>query len=81
MCKYCKNLKLIKDLEEERLNKIINSWRRRDYHACNLLRECWLRLSRSSVKNFLRATSPGELDIDYILKEIIDFISADWIGK
>lgn len=67
MCNYCKNLELIKNLEEERLVKIINLWHRRDYLACNLLRDCWLRLSRSSVRCFLKDNSPGELDIEKLL--------------
>lgn len=37
MCKFCSNLKRIKDLDEKEYKKIIDYWRQRDLKARKLL--------------------------------------------
>lgn len=39
MCRYCKNLKRLKDLDEKEYQRIIQRWRLRDLRARNIIKK------------------------------------------
>ena len=40
MCRYCRNLKLVKELQIKELFSAVNYWKRRDLAARKLLQRC-----------------------------------------
>lgn len=69
MCKYCKNLKRIKDLREKELTEIIELWRRRDAQARRLISKLYGQLLYEGSS------------VIFISREVDDFLNTEWIGK
>lgn len=44
MCKYCKRLKELIDLDKKEYERVINAWKRRDLKARKLVADLYLRL-------------------------------------
>ena len=70
MCKYCKKLKEIKDLEESRYLSIIDSWKRRDRYARKLV--------ELFAYNFEHLDLKSQLDL---LVQADHFINTTFVGK
>lgn len=69
MCKYCKKIKEIKDLEVSELRKIVDKWRRRDLQARNLIKQL-VQLDCYSLE-----------DQHDLLNSAYNFCFKTWIGK
>lgn len=72
MCKYCKNLKRIKDLEEKEYKKIIDKWRFRDKEARDLLFNC--------VRLFHAFPVPYNV-YEVHERNILSFLDKNFLGK
>lgn len=72
MCKYCKNLKRIKDLCENDYQKVLSSWKRRNYQAEKLL--CMLALA---LENY---GSDSDLNL-VLISKVKKFCSTPIVGK
>lgn len=76
MCRYCKKLKEIKDLEQKEYVRIINSWRRQDYKARKLI---------DDMVSFLNSDSDDEVLMVIKAMDLVDrcqrFLKNDCIGK
>ena len=69
MCKYCKRLKKIKELDENYYKQVISAWKRRDMQACNLIKNL------VQIQVFSLETQRA------LLNEANDFIHCNWVGK
>lgn len=72
MCKYCKRLKELKDLDTKEYKKIISMWRERDKKSCDLLFDC--------VRLFHALPVPYNVYHD-IEHKILSFLEVDYLGK
>lgn len=91
MCKYCKNLKRIKDLDKEEYLRIIKRWRNRDLKARKLLcdaldllgyRSCDKGL-RVDLSDTLKKSNNGGFrhnEIRFVMN-VLEFLNSNWIGK
>lgn len=70
MCRYCGNLKRIKDLEISDLRKVVDKWKRREFKARCLISRMALALYCSSPdeRDALIASASKYLDCKYIGK-------------
>lgn len=69
MCKYCKRLKELKDLEKKSYEEIIHYWRVRDLTARQLVAD-------------LVQLQVFDLDTQYsLLKKAKEFVSCNYVGK
>lgn len=73
MCKLCKKLREIKDLDENRYLKIIRTWRQRDYKARKLMSRL--------LDVLFDDPSLSEYNRDCIIAEVLNFIHSSWTGK
>lgn len=91
MCKYCKNLNRIKDLNENEYKKIIEMWRHRDYKARKLLCDALNLLGYKSCDNGLKVDLSDTLnksnnggfrynEIRFVMN-VLEFLNSNWIGK
>lgn len=71
MCRYCKNLKRLKDLDEKEYLKIINQWRERDRKARGLI--YWLMLEVQEPSDRVLA--------DVLVRKAKSFLSENFVGK
>ena len=68
MCKYCKRLKQLKDLDEKRYKEIISAWRSRDRRMQDLLEAFTAVESDDPVYRVLVRSAKAELSKNYVGK-------------
>lgn len=69
MCKYCKRLKELKDLDKKSYEQIINFWRARDKEA------------RDIIRAYMLATTYDLLVSKKIADKAWRFCFTDYVGK
>lgn len=80
MCKYCKSLKRIKDLDENEYKKIIHHWRLRDLEARKLLGWCVVQLDKPICISSVECPDLSKVSVDWSYGEMLDRIER-FIGK
>lgn len=77
MCRYCKNLKRLKDLDEKGYKKIINKWRNYAKRQDKLLSEALDILDFYAANGYL--PNSKSVDISDLCWRIKYFFQKDWI--
>lgn len=75
MCKYCKRLKQLKDLDEKRYKEIINDLKRRDFKARKLAERALVYIYS------LDYIESDNGDYNGLEKALMDFILCSYVGK
>lgn len=79
MCKYCKRLKELRDLDEKRYLELIDEWRRHAYKA-----ECIMRRAIDVMDNVCSGEEvcfEDICDMENCVSEMSSWISIDYVGK
>lgn len=69
MCKYCKRLKELKDLDKKSYDEIIHFWKLRDKKARDLVSYLYIMLISDGANT------------RFIHKQVVDFLDCKYIGK
>lgn len=77
MCKYCKKLKELNDLDKKEYGKIVRMWRQRDYKA----RKIMSRLVDVYIDEFFGDKIFSATNKADIFSEVYKFVHSDWSGR
>ena len=75
MCKYCKNLKRIKDLNENEYKKIIHKWKHHVYLGEKIMKEAQTLLLKLKTENII-----DHYEKHYVIERIKKYLTTEYIN-